>query len=844
MSHLKPRRGRARAIAIAAVAACSLTAASVAQASPAKVGPPSRITALGDSITRGYNSQGAGCIAFSDCPANSWATGTNAGVNSYLARVKVLNPAAVQSNPTRGNDAVTGAKMANLAGPTGQAQTAVAGNPDLVLIEIGANDVCTSSEAAMTSVASFSTNFTDAMNRLSTGLPNARIMVSSVPNIFNLWNVLRTNASARLIWGLGGICQSMLANPTSTSAADNTRRANVQARNVAFNGALQSICAQYIHCRYDGGAAYAINFLASDVGTNDYFHPATPGQAKAAAAAWTAGPSYTDLTAPTTTINRDRPADGVDDWYRNNVTVSLTAADGNDPVAGSEFFYKLDGAADLPWTKYTGAFTVSTEGLTDVVARSVDSNGNIEASKTDIIKIDKAAPTFSLGCPATATVLGDPASATVSGATDDRSGFVTDPNGTRPVDTSVPGNAQPNEVQIQDRAGNTTSHTCTYDVRYPDPGAPAISAGTSPNASGAFTLAWTGTDPSLFGIRYSLEHQDANDAGYSAVAGGLAARSHAFTAGSPEAEGTWTYRVKGSDSGLGLETAYSPASAPVVVDKTAPAAPTLSADRLPDYSGGGGWYMDTVTVSFADNGDPALQDGSAGTGVDPGSVPAPATRSTSGSHLVSGTVSDQVGNESASGSLTVQVDATPPDVGVTCPSAVLLHSTANATITASDAHSGLAVDPSGTPAIDTATVGSRVSSATAQDNVTHTAGASCTTAVQYMYGGLQQPVNPDGSSIFKLGSAVPLKFKLTDFGAQPISGAVARLSLAKISGAVEGTYMEAEAKGSSSTGNVFSQDGDGQYHYNLDSKALSTGTWSVKVTLDDNTEYKTRISLR
>src|SRR5947207_15025455 len=54
--------------------------------------------------------------------------------------------------------------------------------------------------------------------------------------------------------------------------------------------------------------------------------------------------------------------------------------------------------------------------------------------------------------------------------------------------------------------------------------------------------------------------------------------------------GTWTYRVKGSDSGLGLDTAYSPVSDPVVVDTTPPLAPTASADRLPDYSGGGGWY--------------------------------------------------------------------------------------------------------------------------------------------------------------------------------------------------------------------------------------------------------------
>ena len=107
-----------------------------------------------------------------------------------------------------------------------------------------------------------------------------------------------------------------------------------------------------------------------------------------------------------------------------------------------------------------------------------------------------------------------------------------------------------------------------------------------------------------------------------------------------------------------------------------------------------------------------------------------------------------------------------------------------------------------------------------------------------------QPVNPDGSSIFKLNSAVPLKFGLSDAAGAAVSGVVAKLTVAKLSGQVEGTYVEAEAKGSSSTGNVFSQDVDGQYHYNLDSKALSTGTWSVRITLDDGRSYSTHISLR
>src|SRR6476469_7585194 len=219
-------RVRASALSISLLALVCIAASSTA-AAPAKVGPPSRITALGDSIKRGFNSQGPGCVILSDCTSNSWSTGSNAAVNSYLRRVQAINPSAVASNGGTGNNAVTGAKVADL---NGQALNAVATNPDLVLILIGANDVCTSSEGAMTSVADFRTRFQTAMDTLSSNLPNARIQVSSIPNIYNLWNVVKGNFLATTTWGLHGICQSMLANPTSNATADVQRRARVQQR--------------------------------------------------------------------------------------------------------------------------------------------------------------------------------------------------------------------------------------------------------------------------------------------------------------------------------------------------------------------------------------------------------------------------------------------------------------------------------------------------------------------------------------------------------------------------------------------------------------------------------------
>lgn len=826
-------------VTAAALAALLATASTAAAATPAKVGPPTRITALGDSITRGYDSQGSGCSAFADCTNNSWATGTNAGVNSYLTRLKAINPAAVSSTGlASGNNAVTGAKVADL---NGQAVNAVATNPDLILILIGANDVCTSSEAAMTSVTDFRTRFTTAMNTLTANAPNARIQVMSIPNIFNLWNVLKGNFLAQLTWGAAGICQSMLANPTSTATADVQRRARVQQRNIDFNTQLQQVCALYIHCRFDNNAAYNLSFVSGDVSTLDYFHPNTNGQAKAAATAWNSTFNYTDLTAPTTTITRDHAAGGTNDWYNDNVQITLSATDPNSTVSGSEFFYKLQGAADAPWTKYTGPFTISTEGKTEIDARSVDVNGNIEAAKTDLIKIDKTAPTFTLTCP-TSVYLNDSASITISNASDDRSGFFTDPNGSTSIPTSVAGHF-PHEQTVEDQAGNETKHSCAWDVAYPVPGAPALSGTSATPNTGIFSLGWLASaNPDAYpSLLYTLQHRDANDSDWSDVDGSIAGPSYSFGS---EGEGTWTYRVKAHDGDL--ETAYSGASDPVKVDLSAPAAPTLSPDRGADYAGGGGWYADGVTVSASDNGDPDLQDGSAGSGVDAGSIQPAATYTTSGSHETTATVKDAVGNESDQASLTVQVDATDPSLAVTCPSAVLLGASGFlATVSASDGQSGLVSDPSGTVAIDTSSVGPKTVARAVADHVGHSATNSCTTQVQYMYSGVQQPINPDGSSIFKLGSTVPVKFALTNAATSAVGSAVASLSVAKISSNVEGTFVEAMSTSNATTGSLFRYDASAQqYIFNLATKGLTTGTYSLKVTLDDGTTYTTHISLR
>ncbi|MEV4478097.1 GDSL-type esterase/lipase family protein [Micromonospora coxensis] len=268
---------RALAILAGATALVLLaTTPAVADAGP----PPSSMASLGDSITRGFNA----CGWYTDCTSRSFSTGDYASVNSHYLRIRALNPTIGGRNH---NDARSGAKSADMYG---QAGTAVSQGVDYVTMLIGANDACTSSESTMTPVSTFRANIDAALNRLRAGLPNARVLVVSVPDIHRLWYVGKGSSSARSAWSLFGICQSMLANPTSTQQADVDRRNRVRQRVVDFNTQLAQACAAYgPNCDFDDNAVFNYPFALSQVSTWDYFHPNTSGQAVLATVSYANG---------------------------------------------------------------------------------------------------------------------------------------------------------------------------------------------------------------------------------------------------------------------------------------------------------------------------------------------------------------------------------------------------------------------------------------------------------------------------------------------------------------------------------------------------------------------------
>lgn len=243
---------------------------------PAQAGQPlpRSMAAIGDSMTRAADA----CCWYGDHPANSWSTGYAGwdGVRSHYERLRALQPAITGNEH---NDAVSGAKMA--AGPS-QAQQAVDQRAEYVTILLGANDACTSAPATMTSVDTYRAELQQTLQVLFAGLPaRSRVFVASVPDVYGLWKLYHTDPVATLVWDTADICQSLLG-PTRTEAD----RQAVRDRVIAYNDVLQTECAGYRRCRYDGGAVFAYQFSKDDVSKLDYFHPSLSGQAALASITW------------------------------------------------------------------------------------------------------------------------------------------------------------------------------------------------------------------------------------------------------------------------------------------------------------------------------------------------------------------------------------------------------------------------------------------------------------------------------------------------------------------------------------------------------------------------------
>lgn len=307
---------------------------------------PSTMAAVGDSISQAASTGGS---LGTDYPQNSWSTGTNSTVNSHYLRL--LARGALISGQNN-NLSVSGAKAAGLnaqmikVGPIG---------PAYLTVQIGGNDLCTDTFAGMTSVDDFRAQFATAMATLASVSPATHVYVVSIPDAYQLWSLFKNNGWARFIWSLGGVCQSLLANPTSTQAVDVQRRLDVQLRNIAYNTQLREVCATFVRCRFDNNAVFNTQFTTSDV-AGDYFHPSIAGQAKLAAGTWAAGYAWATSPPPPTqqmwvgSLSATTAPAGRSGW---TATVTIQVA----PAAGAVAGVTVTGT----WSAGSGATTCTTD---------------------------------------------------------------------------------------------------------------------------------------------------------------------------------------------------------------------------------------------------------------------------------------------------------------------------------------------------------------------------------------------------------------------------------------------------------------------------------------------------
>jgi peptidoglycan/xylan/chitin deacetylase (PgdA/CDA1 family) len=150
------------------------------------------------------------------------------------------------------------------------------------------------------------------------------------------------------------------------------------------------------------GAVYSGAFTISSTSTIRYRAYDGAGNAEAI----NSQTVQVDAVAPTSTISCNGAACSTG-WHAQPVTVALQATDaGGSGVA--TIVYTTDGSAPSATngTVYSGAFTVGSTAAVEY--RSFDVAGNAEATRSQVVQVDTAAPTVSLAAPAANAQLSGP----------------------------------------------------------------------------------------------------------------------------------------------------------------------------------------------------------------------------------------------------------------------------------------------------------------------------------------------------------------------------------------------------------------------------------------------------
>jgi hypothetical protein len=239
----------------------------------------------------------------------------------------------------------------------------------------------------------------------------------------------------------------------------------------------------------------------------------------------------------------------------------------------------------------------------------------------------------------------------------------------------------------------------------------------------------------------------------------------------------------------------------------------------------------------------------------------PSGTETSNAATNSRDVNDVVGNATTAGPVSgSKVDKKAPAIAIAAPTATsyLLNQAVAASYACTDGGSGVAncAGPVASGAnIDTASVGAKSFAVNAVDNVGNVASQATGYTVAYAVGGtclgspsraILQPVNADGSSVFKQGSTVPAKFRVCDANGNSVGtpGVVTSFTATSASNASPSAVNETIVSTTPDT--AFRWDAASQqWIFNISTKNLKAGLrYSYTIGLNDGSQISFSFSLR
>jgi len=229
-------------------------------ASSAARAEPLNLLVLGDSISQGFNA-----VGFGNEPAYSWATGDK--INSYKARLEATGY-QVQAK----NQSIPGASSTWLGL---ELYLAAGFAPDLVLLEIGANDLC-----GLTAHVDVIGNVAWTIDRLLEQNPKVQIVLAGVPRISAVYESKKSSQACLDRWKIP-LCPAFL----SPDLTDKERAIN-QFKIDSVNAGLRQLASVY-----PGTVRYVTEIgetpiMAEDISDVDCFHPSPTGQGRLAEAAF------------------------------------------------------------------------------------------------------------------------------------------------------------------------------------------------------------------------------------------------------------------------------------------------------------------------------------------------------------------------------------------------------------------------------------------------------------------------------------------------------------------------------------------------------------------------------